>query len=318
VPVSRCDPATSWANRVRVDDGGIHDVGGIGVKPAVFTHHAPEQVDEVIRLLSEHGEEAKVLAGGQSLVPMLALRLARFEHLVDVNEVEGLAGVHVLDGSIRVGAGTRHRTVERSTEVAGLVPLLARATAEVGHFQIRNRGTVGGAIAHADPAAEQPAVALALDAVMEIAGTGGTRDVAAADFFQGTWTTALAPDELLVAVRFPIWAGRTGFAVVELARRAGDFAIVGVVCGIGLDDAGSPSKAAIGLFGVGSTPVRATAAEQAVVAGASSDEVANAVQQDIDPGDDLHASATYRRTVAGVLVRRAVEQATAEAQRSQA
>jgi carbon-monoxide dehydrogenase medium subunit len=288
------------------------------MKPAPFTHHAPEGVEDVVGLLAEHGDEAKVLAGGQSLVPMLALRLARFEHLVDVNRVRELAGTSREDGTLRIGATTRHRAVERDPEVAAAVPLLARATTHVGHFQIRNRGTLGGALAHADPAAEQPAVALALDATFEVASSTGRREVPAAGFFLGTWTTALGADELLTAVRFPVWAGRTGFAVEEVARRHGDFALVGVVCGVGLapGDADAPAgfeRAAIAFFGVGGTPVRAGDAERALVDGASIEEVATLAVQDLAPTDDLHATGAYRRTVAEVLVRRALEGAAAEA-----
>jgi aerobic carbon-monoxide dehydrogenase medium subunit len=282
------------------------------VKPAPFELHAPESVDDVVGLLAEHGDAAKVLAGGQSLVPMLALRLARFEHLVDVNRVPALVGTDRRDGDLRIGAATRHTAVERSPEVADAVPLLARATAKVGHFQIRNRGTVGGAIAHADPAAEQPAVALALDAVMEVTSTTRTREVAAADFFEGTWTTSIEDDELLTAIRFPVWEGRCGFAVEEIARRSGDFALVGVVCAIELGDSGV-ERAAIALFGVGGTPVRAGAAEQAVMSGADDEEIAAAVMSGIDPIDDLHASAGYRRTVAAVITGRALARARKEA-----
>jgi carbon-monoxide dehydrogenase medium subunit len=282
------------------------------MKPAPFEYHAPEQVDDVVQLLAAHGDDAKVLAGGQSLVPMLALRLARFDHLVDVNRVEALRGVTPIERSLRVGATTRHRDLERDP-VATSVPLLARATAEVGHFQIRNRGTIGGAIAHADPAAEQPAVALALDAMMEITSTSGRREVEAADFFEGTWSTALSEGDLLTAVRFPVWDGRCGFAVEEVARRHGDFALVGVVCGVGLDAAGAIDRAALALFGVGGTPVRARGAEEALLAGAGTEDVAARAMREIDPSDDLHASAAYRRQVAGVLVRRAVARATEEA-----
>jgi carbon-monoxide dehydrogenase medium subunit len=283
------------------------------MKPAPFELHIPQTLDEAVGLLSEHGDEAKVLAGGQSLTPMLALRLTRFEHLVDVNRVAELSGIERREGWLRVGATTRHRTVERSPEVAAAVPLLGRATAKVGHFQIRNRGTVGGALAHADPAAEQPAVAVALDAVMEVASPTGAREVAAADFFQGLWATALASDEVLTAIRFPVWTGRCGFAVEEIARRAGDFALVGVMCGVRVDAGGIVDRAVIALFGVGGTPVRAVGAEQALTQGATLDEVAAAAMVEIDPSGDLHASAEYRRTVAGVLVGRAVARAVAEA-----
>jgi aerobic carbon-monoxide dehydrogenase medium subunit len=282
------------------------------MKPAPFEMHAPEQVEEVLALLAQYGDEGKV----QSLVPMLALRLTRFEHLVDLNGVAGLSGVSRANGSLRVGAMTRHRTLERSEEVDRAVPLLARATRHVGHFQIRNRGTLGGAVAHADPAAEQPAVCLALDAVMEVASTGGVRDVPATSFFQGTFATAVAPDEVLVALRFPVWPGRCGFAVEEIARRHGDFALVGVVCGVGIGDGGDVDRAALALFGVGPEPARASAAEAALVAGAGLEEVARIAVAGISPSDDLHASGAYRSQVAGVLVRRALTVAIEEAQRA--
>ncbi len=283
------------------------------MKPAPFEWHGPERVDEALGLLSSYGDEAKALAGGQSLVPMLALRLARFDHLVDLNRIPELSGVSRSNGSLRVGAMTRHRTVEYSDDVARAVPLLARATSQVGHFQIRNRGTVGGAVAHADPAAEQPAVCVALDAVMEVASLSGRRDVDAASFFEGTWATAVRPDELLVALRFPIWTGRCGFAVEEVARRHGDFALAGVVCGLAVDASGVVERAAVALFGVAGTPVRASGAEAALLAGSPPDEVAQAAREGLDPPEDLHATSSYRSRVAGVLVGRAVAKAREEA-----
>ncbi len=287
------------------------------MKPAPFEWHGPERLEEVLALLAEYGDDAKVLAGGQSLVPMLALRLTRFDHLVDVNRVEGLAGISRLDGWLRVGATTRHRVLERDPQVHEAVPLLARATPHVGHFQIRNRGTLGGAVAHADPAAEHPAVALALDAVMEVSSVRGAREVAARDFFEGTWATVLSPDEVLTGVRFPIRAERSGFAVEEVARRHGDFALVGVVCAVtaGAGAGDRLDRAALALFGVGGTPVRATTAERALLEGASLEEVGMAAANEIDPVDDLHASARYRRKVAGVLVQRALGRAIEEARR---
>jgi carbon-monoxide dehydrogenase medium subunit len=176
------------------------------VKPAPFEYHAPERTDEAVGLLAEHGDEAKPLAGGQSLVPMLALRLTRFEHLIDLNRVDELRGIERVDGVVTVAAMTRQAELERSG-AAGDVPLLALATPLIGHFQIRNRGTVGGSIAHADPAGELPAVALALNAELAITAPSGTRSVPAADFFIGTWETCLQPDELLTGVRFPVWQG---------------------------------------------------------------------------------------------------------------
>ena len=282
------------------------------MKPAPFTLHAPESIGEVLGLLAGHGDEAKVLAGGQSLVPMLALRLTRFGHLVDVNRVGELSGVTRAGGWLRVGATTRHSVLAQDTDVVAAVPLLALATAKVGHFQIRNRGTIGGALAHADPAAEQPAVALALDAVMEVTSEQGRREVPAAEFFQGTWATALGPEEVLSAVRFPVWEGRRGFAVEELVRRHGDFALVGVVCGVTLGDRGV-ERAALGLFGVGATPLRARRAEDALVAGEALEDVARLALDGLQPSDDLHASGAYRREVTGVLVRRAIGRAMEEA-----
>lgn len=283
------------------------------MKPAAFEMHAPDDVAAVVALLAEYGDEAKVLAGGQSLAPMLALRLARFEHLVDLNRVGELSGISRMDGHVRIGAMTRHFEVEQSDEVVSAVPLLSRATAKVGHFQIRNRGTLGGSVAHADPAGEQPAVCVALDAVMEVCSAEGTRHQAASDFFRGTWATALGPGEILSAVRFPVWSGRCGFAVEEMARRSGDFAIVGVVSAVEVDPGGAPTRAAVALFGVGATPVRAGAAEAALLAGASPAEAARAAIEMIDPSDDLHASGFYRRKVAAVLVERAVDKALKEA-----
>ena len=180
------------------------------MKPARFEYHAPSTVADVLALLHEHGDEAKPLAGGQSLVPMLALRLTRFEHLIDLNRVPELQGVKTTNGSITVGGMTRQASVGRDRQVADGVPLLARATPLIGHFQIRNRGTLGGSLAHADPASEYPAVAMALRAQFEVASTAGQRTVVADDFFVSTWTTALEDDELLVAVHFPVWSGRVG------------------------------------------------------------------------------------------------------------
>lgn len=282
------------------------------VKPAQFDYDAPGTVAEAVRLLAEHQGEAKVLAGGQSLVPMMSLRLATPAHLVDINKVAELAGIERVNGSLRVGATVRQSVAEHDAQVADAVPLLARALPHIGHFQIRNRGTVGGSIAHADPASELPAVALALDATMEVEGMAGRRDVAASDFFDSTWTTTMAPEELLCAVRFPIWSGRSGFAVVEIARRSGDFALVGAACGVTVDG-DSVTRAAIALFGVGQTPVRASAAEAALVAGGSLEQVGAEASAGLNPSDDIHASGTYRRQVAAVVVRRALTSALEEA-----
>lgn len=287
------------------------------MKPAPFQRHAPETVDEAVGLLSEHGDEAKPLAGGQSLVPMLALRLTRFEHLVDLERVGALTGIEARDGTVRVGAMTRQRTVERSAEVARAVPLLARAVPLIGHFQIRNRGTIGGSLAHADPASELPAVALALDATMEITGPAGTRSVAAADFFVSTWTTAIADDELLTAVHFPAQPARSGFALEEVSRRAGDFALVGIACAVELEDDDRIARVALTRFGMGPTAQRAPDAEAALT-GTDANAVhveaaAHAAVADADPVDDVHASGHYRKQVGAHLAARVLTAALAEA-----
>jgi carbon-monoxide dehydrogenase medium subunit len=274
------------------------------MKPARFDYHAPSSAAEAVGLL---GDGAKVLAGGQSLVPILNLRLSAFDRLVDLGRIDDLRGISRSNGSVRVGAMTTQATVERSAEIAAAVPLLARATPFIGHFQIRNRGTVGGSIAHADAAAEYPAVALALDASMEILSAGGPRTVAASDFFQGFWTTAVGEGELLTSITFPVWEGRRGFAIEELARRHGDFAIAGACVAV------ADQRCAISLFGVGPTPVRATAAEAAALAGEPGSEVGRIAAGGLaDVPADIHGSADYRRHVAAVMVQRALEKAVAE------
>ena len=289
------------------------------MKPAPFDYHAPGTIAEAVELLARFGDDAKALAGGQSLVPMLALRLARFDHLVDLGRIRELRQVERSNGRLRIGAMTPQAVIERDTDVATLSPLLARATPLIGHFQIRNRGTIGGSLAHADPAAEYPAVALALDVEFEVAGPSGSRRVAAKDFFVSTWATVLAPDELLVAVHFPVWSGRVGFSIQEVTRRAGDFALTGAAAGIELGDRGEIRRCAIGMLGMASTPIRATAAESALVGSSSSgvelDEIGRMAVADLAPPDDIHASATYRRRVGAVMVERVLRDALEEAGR---
>jgi aerobic carbon-monoxide dehydrogenase medium subunit len=292
------------------------------VKPAPFAYHRPDTVAEAAGLLAElgqPGEDVKLLAGGQSLVPMLALRLASFEHLVDISRVAELAGIERRNGSLWIGGGTTEATIEHSPEVARAVPLLAQASPLIGHFQIRNRGTLGGSLAHADAAAEYPAVALALGATIEATSSRGVRHLPIDDFFEGLWTTALAEDEVLSGVRFPVWTGRVGFAIEELARRHGDFAVAGVALALELDDQDRIARCGLALLGLGSTPLRAEATEAAVVGQAA---------PDLDPDDlgrqvmaelpaipsDLHGSAAYRARVGATLVARAWRRAVAEAQ----
>jgi aerobic carbon-monoxide dehydrogenase medium subunit len=282
------------------------------VKPAPFAYHAPETVADVAGLLAQYGDSAKPLAGGQSLVPMLSLRLTSFAHLIDLNKVTGLGGIERNNGHLRVGAMVRQATAEHSEAVATSVPLLSRALPLIGHFQIRNRGTIGGSVAHADPASELPAVALALDATIEAAGPGGTRRIAAADFFVSTWQTSLGDAEILTAIDFPVWSGRCGFAVEEIARRHGDFALVGATVGV-QHDGERITKAAIAFFGVGGTPVRAHDAEAALLAGSDLDAVAALAAAGLHPTGDIHATGAYRKQVAAVIVKRALTRAIKEA-----
>jgi aerobic carbon-monoxide dehydrogenase medium subunit len=289
------------------------------MKPAPFDYHAPDTIDGVLQLLTDL-DDAKVLAGGQSFIPLLSMRLAVFEHVVDLGRVEELRGIEHHDGAVWIGASTTQATVEHDADVARHVPLLSRAIPLIGHFQIRNRGTIGGSLAHADPASELPAVALALDAEFEAVSTRGRRRIPAEEFFTGTWSTALDDDEILARVGFPIWTGRCGFAVEEVARRHGDFAIAGAGVAIEVDGDGLVGRCAIGLFGMGSTPVRATAAEQSVV---------GVVASDVDPSAlgrsavddlasipyDLNGSADYRRRVGATVVARAWSNAIEEALR---
>jgi carbon-monoxide dehydrogenase medium subunit len=285
------------------------------VKSAPFRYHAPTTVAETVALLADLGDDAKVLAGGQSLVPIMALRLGRYGDLVDLNRVEELVGIDPTDGEVRIGAMTCQATVEHDRLIGEKVPLVARAAPYIGHFQIRNRGTVGGSIAHADPAAELPAVALALDAVMEVYSPDGISEVPAADFFTSMWTTKLGEADLLTATRFPSATAGQGFAVEEVAQRHGDFAIVGTACAVSVEGA-AVTEAAIALFGVGPTPVRAGAAEAALAESgvrADLDEVGRAAFADLDPTDDVHASGGYRRRAGAVIVARALRRALDEA-----
>jgi aerobic carbon-monoxide dehydrogenase medium subunit len=288
------------------------------VKPAPFTYHRPDTLDEALALIGQLGDEAKVIAGGQSLMPLLAMRLAAVDHLVDVGRIPQLRGHERRNGTLTVRAATRDAVLERDAEVAAAVPLLARATPFIGHFQIRNRGTVGGSLAHADPAAEYPAVALALDAQLDLESVRGTRTVSAADFFQGVWTTSLEPDEVLTAAHFPVWDGRCGFAVQEFARRHGDFAVAGAVAAVQLGDDGVVTRCAIGLFGLGSAPLRAVTAERAVLgarpAERSPSEIGQLAMTDVhEPPDDLHAPAKYRLRVGAAMVAAAWSRAVTEA-----
>ena len=287
------------------------------MKPAPFTYHAPDSVDAAVQLLTEL-DDAKVLGGGQSLTPLLNMRLAVFEHLVDLRRVDELRGIERRGDVLWIGASTTQAAAERSDEVRAQVPLLAAALPLIGHFQIRNRGTIGGSIAHADPAAELPAVALTLDAEIETTSPRGSRTIGAREFFTGIWSTALDEDEIVTGVRFPIWSGRRGFAVDEIARRHGDFAIAGACVAVELDDDDAVRRCAIGLLGLGPTPRRAEATERSVV-GSNADDIdadelgRSAVDGLTDVPTDLNGSADYRRRIGATVVARAWRRAVEEA-----
>ncbi|SPM29243.1 FAD binding domain-containing protein [Mycobacterium terramassiliense] len=288
------------------------------MKPASFDYHRPDTIDDAVALLSELGDDAKIIAGGQSLVPMLAMRLAYFDHLIDISRLGELRGIERRGHELWIGAGTTEATVGADDQVRQAVPLLTRATPFVGHFQIRNRGTLGGSIAHADAAGEYPAAALALDAVMEVLSPRGRREIAAADFFAGLWETTMEPDEVLTGVRFPVWNGRSGFSVREFARRHGDFAIAGALVAVQLDDADRVSRCGIGLLGLGSTVRRAPAAEAAVVGmpvgELVAEEIGRAAMTGLDDvPTDLQGSASYRTQVGATMVARAWREGVHEA-----
>jgi carbon-monoxide dehydrogenase medium subunit len=283
------------------------------LKSAPFRYVAPGTIEEALELLAENGEDARPLAGGQSLVPMMAFRLARPSVLIDLNRIGELSGVRVGDSSIGFGAMVRERTAERSPEVREGLPLLARALPLIGHEAIRSRGTIGGSMSHADPAGELPAVAVASEAQMVLrAARRPQRVVAAEEFFVGHFTTALEADELLVEVRFPRPAEGTGAAFEEMARRHGDYAIVGVAVLLHVSG-GSIDHARVVLTGVGPRPVLVAGAEPVLVGASPGEdlfhEAAGAGIKDLDPPSDLHGSAAYRRHVAGVLIGRALAQA---------
>ena len=277
-----------------------------------FTYHRPETLDDALSLLAQYGDDAKVLAGGQSLLPVMALRLGRPDHVVDIGRVAGLATLHAGPDGATIGALVRHADAERSADVARHAPLVAAAAPHIGHRAIRTRGTLVGSVAHADPAAEMPAVCLALDATMVAVSAEGVREIAAADFFQGYLTTALAPNEVLTEIRLPAWPAGAGGTVVEVSRRHGDYALVGVACHLEVA-AGTIRRAGLAFFGVDGTPVRVSAAEDALVGRAPDDAAfmtaAEVVGSHLDPPSDVHGTANYRRHLAGVLTRRGLADA---------
>jgi carbon-monoxide dehydrogenase medium subunit len=281
------------------------------VKPPRFEYHAPRTVEEALGLLGRYGGDAKVLAGGQSLVPLLNFRLVRPAALVDLNRIPALAGIEERDGTLAFGAMTRQRAIERSPAVARRLPLLHEATRWVGHLPIRSRGTIGGSIAHADPSAEYPTVLAALGGEVVARSPRGERVVTAAALFETYLTTSLAPDEILVEVRIPAPPARAGSAFEEFARRHGDFAIVGIAAVVARD--GGALRVRLAAGGAAPTPLRLRAAEEIVEAGgaAAIPAAAERARDLVQPDGDVHASADYRRHLTSVLTTRALRRAFA-------
>lgn len=285
------------------------------MKPSDFEYAAPDTLDEAIGLLA--GEpDAKVLAGGQSLVPLLSLRLAAPSLLVDLRRVPGLAGVERANGEVTVGAMVRQRSAERDHAIRDAVPLMAAALRHIAHPQVRSQGTIGGSIAHADPAAELPAVLMALEGRVRVRGPRGERVIAADDFFTGFLSTALAEDEIVTAIELDAAGARTGAACVEVAQRAGDYALCGAVAQVTLDG-DHVAGARVALFGIGDRPLRARAVEVALAGepatGAAAAAAASEAGAEADPIDDPQVPAEYRLHLAQVVARRALEQAMEEA-----
>ena len=279
-----------------------------------FDYACPTTLPEAIALLASH-DDAKPIAGGQSLVPMLAFRLAQPTLLVDLRKLADLRGIRVSDAGVTLGAMVRWRDIEDDERLETAHPLLKAAIAHVAHYQIRNRGTVGGSIAHADPAAEMPGIAITCDAEIAVVGKSGAHVIQAADFFQGALTTALTPDEIIVEIRLPAWPPGRRWGFQEFARRRGDFAMAAAAVFYDQDARGKARNAHVGVIGVGDRPLRLTAVED-VLNGQSIDEATiakadAATSAAVDPQDDIHASAAYRRSLVGTMVERALKNAAA-------
>jgi CO/xanthine dehydrogenase FAD-binding subunit len=289
------------------------------MKPVAFELEIPSSVAEAVQLLADDQREVKVLAGGQSLVPLMNFRLAMPEVLVDINRLDELGYIRELEGGLAIGAMTRQSALERSAEVAHLAPLVAESLGFVAHAPIRNRGTLGGSLAHADAAAELCAVALALDVTLVARSHRGERQIPASDFFVQAFTTALEPDELLTEIRIPAFPEGAGWSFMEVARRRGDFAMVAVAAVVQVGPGGEVRDARLAYASMGPTPLRARRAEAALVGQpAGVDAFARAAEVaagELQPGEDMHASRKYRTHVARALTRRALTQALERARR---
>lgn len=293
------------------------------MKPPPFEYIPARSVDEALAALAQHGDGAKLLAGGQSLIPAMNFRLLAPSVLIDMNDITELAqGGPTDDGGLRLGAMTRQSQVEKSQLVAERVPLLHGAMPYIAHPQIRNRGTIGGNLVHADPASELPAVCLALDATFHARGASGARAIPAQEFFQFLFTTALAADEILEAISFSVLPPATGWAFVEFSRRLGDYALLGLAALVSLDSRGRMGSARLVYLNAGETPMDARAAAQMLVGEMPSDEAFraaahHAAREEIAPMGNVHATPDYQRHLATILTVRALRQATARAQGAQ-
>jgi carbon-monoxide dehydrogenase medium subunit len=275
----------------------------------------PTSLSEATRLLAQHGGDAKPIAGGQSLMPLLAFRMASPKLLVDLRRIPGLGSIAISDKGVSLGASVRWRDIESHPGLKTAYPLLPATIAHVAHYQIRNRGTVGGSLAHADPAAEMPGLAVACDAEIIVEGTGGQRQIPARDFFLGALTTVLEPDELIIEIRLPPWPASRKWAFEEFSMRRGDFAMAGVTVFYDLDAEGQAQNAHVGVIGATDIPRRVEAAERAlngrIVDQATIAVAARAAAGAIDPPSDIHASAAYRRSLFATLLERALARAAA-------
>ena len=278
-----------------------------------FDYHAPKSLDEAVALLAASEGSARVLAGGQSLMPVMAFRLATPSALVDLRHIAGLDQIEIVGREIKIGAMTRWRMIEESRELKRTVPVLPAAMEHVAHYQIRNRGTVGGSLAHADPAAEFPALAVGCDAVIDVIGSKGARAIKAADLFTGALETSLKDDEIITAVRIPTWPKLRRWGFQEFARRRGDFAIAGVMAFFDLDAQGVASNTHISVFGATDIPRRLNKAEAALdgkrVDETAIEAVASIAMSEVNPQSDLHATSDYRRSLVGTMTKRALAQA---------
>jgi carbon-monoxide dehydrogenase medium subunit len=281
------------------------------MKPPPFSYHDPRTVPEAVELLGRL-ENAKLLAGGQSLMPMLNMRFVQPDHIIDINRVEGLSYIREVDGAMEIGAMTRQRELEFSDALRERFPIMHEALLQVGHRQTRNRGTIGGSLCHLDPAAELVTLALAYDATVMIAGPDGRREVPFGQFPVAYMMPAIEPSEIVVGVRFPRWTPRHSYAFIEFSRRHGDFAITSAAVLLENDSAGKITRASVTLGGMGTVPVRASEVEQTIVGQAPSQELFRTACEScrkLEAIDDVHAPASYRQHLAAVLSRRALEKA---------